>query len=138
MSTGSDRVTVKAGEGLTVPLGFPSGPTLWPGGEAVVASADLDHPVVVGWNGAGFFTVPVVEKAEDDKAALVAEAKALGIDADGRWGVARLRAEIETAKAASVSPAPPEEEPAAVTAAPPAPAATEEPAPAAPVEEGAA
>jgi len=138
MSMGSDRVTVKAEEGLTVPLGFPSGPTLWPGGEAVVASADLDHPVVVGWNGAGFFTVPIVEKVDDDKATLLAEAKALGIEADGRWGIARLRAEIESAKAAPVPPAPPEDDTVVVTAEPPPPAATEEPAPATPVEEGGA
>lgn len=35
----------------------------------------------------------------DDKAALVAEAEALGIDVDKRWGAARLIAEISKAKA---------------------------------------
>lgn len=40
---------------------------------------------------------------DDDKAALVERAKALGIDVDGRWGEARLRQEIA---AASHEPAP--------------------------------
>ncbi|WP_296584236.1 hypothetical protein [Xanthobacter sp.] len=35
----------------------------------------------------------------DDKAALQAEAEALGVDVDKRWGVARLKSEIEAAKA---------------------------------------
>lgn len=46
---------------------------------------------------------PVAEVATveaDEKAALVAEAEALGIDVDGRWGVARLKAEIAAKKAA--------------------------------------
>lgn len=39
----------------------------------------------------------------DEKAALVTEAEALGIDVDGRWGIARLKSEIEAAKAAKVT-----------------------------------
>lgn len=38
----------------------------------------------------------------DDHAALVAEAKALGIEVDGRWGNARLEAEISKAKIANL------------------------------------
>lgn len=34
----------------------------------------------------------------DEKAALKAEAEALGIDVDGRWGVGRLKTEIEAKK----------------------------------------
>lgn len=36
---------------------------------------------------------------DDDKAALVTEAEALGIDVDGRWSVRRLKLEIANAKA---------------------------------------
>jgi hypothetical protein len=35
----------------------------------------------------------------DEKDALVTEAEALGIDVDKRWGVTRLKAEIDAAKA---------------------------------------
>lgn len=43
---------------------------------------------------------PAEVRAEDnEKAALVAEAEALGIDVDGRWSVRRLKLEIATAKA---------------------------------------
>lgn len=43
---------------------------------------------------------PTGEASEaDDKAALQAEAEALGVDVDKRWGVARLKSEIEAAKA---------------------------------------
>ncbi len=43
---------------------------------------------------------PAGEASEaDDKAALQTEAEALGIDVDKRWGIARLKSEIEAAKA---------------------------------------
>ena len=43
---------------------------------------------------------PAEVRADDDaKAALVAEAEALGIDVDGRWSVRRLKLEIANAKA---------------------------------------
>lgn len=52
---------------------------------------------------------PAEVRADDDaKAALVAEAEALGIDVDGRWSVRRLKLEIAAAKAASVEPPAPE------------------------------
>lgn len=42
---------------------------------------------------------PAETRADDDgKAALVAEAEALGIDVDGRWSVRRLKLEIANAK----------------------------------------
>lgn len=37
----------------------------------------------------------------DPKAEAIAEAEALGIDVDGRWGVARIRAAIDAAKGTS-------------------------------------
>lgn len=37
----------------------------------------------------------------DEKASLKAEAEALGIDVDGRWGVGRLKTEIEAKKNAA-------------------------------------
>lgn len=40
------------------------------------------------------------EAEPDEKAALVAEAEALGIDVDGRWGVSRLKSAIAAKKAA--------------------------------------
>jgi len=44
--------------------------------------------------------VPASETAEaDDKAALQVGAEALGVDVDKRWGIARLKSEIEAAKA---------------------------------------
>lgn len=44
--------------------------------------------------------VPAGETSEaDDKVALQAEAEALGVDVDKRWGIARLKSEIEAAKA---------------------------------------
>lgn len=43
--------------------------------------------------------VPNEAPPTDEKDALVAEAEGLGIDVDKRWGVTRLKAEIETAKA---------------------------------------
>lgn len=42
----------------------------------------------------------------DEKDTLVAEAEALGIDVDKRWGVARLTSEIEKAKANGNDPQP--------------------------------
>ena len=45
-------------------------------------------------------SAPIGETGEsDDKVALQAEAEGVGVDVDKRWGVARLKAEIEAAKA---------------------------------------
>lgn len=64
-------------------------------------SASSDAPAVDPPVGEGETpSVPAGETGEtDDKAALQAEAEALGIDVDKRWGVARLKSEIEAAKA---------------------------------------
>lgn len=72
--------------------------TLQPPAEtAVVAAPEVTAPP------------PAETRADDDgKAALVAEAEALGIDVDGRWSVRRLKLEIAAAKAASVEPPAPE------------------------------
>lgn len=64
--------------------------------EVVVAPAEQAAPIVA--------TTPEPAPAEaqaddvDEKAALKAEAEALGIDVDGRWGVGRLKTEIEAKK----------------------------------------
>ena len=58
-----------------------------PAETAVVAAPEVPAPP------------PAETRADDDgKAALVAEAEALGIDVDGRWSVRRLKLEIATAK----------------------------------------
>lgn len=51
--------------------------------------------------GDGSIHVDVSADDVDEKAALKAEAEALGIDVDGRWGVGRLKAEIEAKKNAA-------------------------------------
>ena len=112
MATASDRVTVTAGAALAVPLGFPSGETLVPTGSVVVSRGDLSHPVVAGWIAAGmavFDDVADAPQAEgdggatDDKAALLDRAKALGIAADGRWGIDRLKSEIAAVEASAAA-----------------------------------
>ncbi|MFG1247269.1 hypothetical protein [Xanthobacter flavus] len=47
-------------------------------------------------------TVPA-DDDDTEKAVLVAEAEELGIDVDGRWGIAKLKQKIATAKAAAAS-----------------------------------
>lgn len=63
---------------------------LEPAADEPLAPAEDDQPVDVD---------PPDEVNE--KAALKAEAEALGIDVDGRWGVGRLKAEIEAKKNAA-------------------------------------
>lgn len=52
-----------------------------------------------GWS-AGLPQASVTNEAEevDEKSALIADAEALGIAVDKRWGLARLRSEIEAAQ----------------------------------------
>lgn len=114
MATASDRVTVTAGAALAVPLGFPSGETLVPAGSVVISGCDLSHPVVMGWIAAGMAITEAASDAPpaegdggatDDKAVLLDRAKALGIAADGRWGIERLKSEIAAVEAADAPPA---------------------------------
>jgi len=70
-------------------------------GAPMAVSAEWERRVA----GNGHFEVVAVEpgaSAEDvspnnEKAALLAQAEALGLDVDGRWGVKRLRAALEAA-----------------------------------------
>lgn len=62
---------------------------------------DIPDALVPGLTAAGYVVADDDAVPSDEKAALVAEAEALGITIDGRWGVSRLQAEIEAKKAAS-------------------------------------
>lgn len=68
-----------------------------------IAAGDGDVPddLVDGLRAAGYIAANEDDAASSgEKASLVAEAEALGIAVDGRWGVSRLQAEIEAKKAA--------------------------------------
>ena len=70
---------------------------------------------------------------DDEKEALQAEAAALGIEVDGRWGAARLKQEIATAQAQVTEAAPAADgvataEPPAEASAPVQPETAEDPA----------
>lgn len=64
---------------------------------------EVDEHVAKGWARHPFDLVqppqPVADIAPPNKEALLAEAKALGIDAKGTWGVERLQEAIANVKA---------------------------------------
>lgn len=65
-----------------------------------VDEADVDGPLTaIDWASKGY--LGPVAASEEDLTALHAEAAALGMEVDGRWGAARLREEIEAKKAAN-------------------------------------
>ena len=73
------------------------------GDEEAMRLVQADYAVVIA--GAAIETAVKLPAAEirnadaDDKETLVAEAEALGIDVDKRWGAAKLKSAIEAAKA---------------------------------------
>lgn len=56
---------------------------------------DIDAAIAEGWKES---PADVVAQEVDEKSALIAEAEALGIDVDKRWGVQKLKDVIAAAK----------------------------------------
>lgn len=90
----SEAPVVPAGEGEAPAA--PAGDGDTPAPSDTEAVAPVTEP-------AGESEAPVAPAGEapeaDDKAALQTEAESLGIDVDKRWGIVRLKSEIEAAKA---------------------------------------
>lgn len=63
-----------------------------------VIDAELDDALASGWYKTPKEALENSGNTGDEKATLLAEAKALGIDAKGTWGVEKLKAAIEEVK----------------------------------------